>query len=96
MKSQIVFADDNLKDSFLKLKISTTEDKRLYDFLLRAFEDLENDAFCGIQIPKKLIPRDYERKYWRLIYTIKQADIVVLSIVLEWLDHKNYERRFGY
>jgi len=110
MKSKIVFVDTKIKDAFEKLKTSTTEDKRLNEFLLRAFKDLENDAFCGIQIPKKLIPNEYERKYgkldnlwkydlpggWRLIYTIKQDDVIILSIVLEWLDHKNYERRLGY
>ncbi|MEA1904772.1 MAG: hypothetical protein U9M97_02690 [Candidatus Hadarchaeota archaeon] len=24
---------------------------------------MAKDAFCGIQIPKKLIPREYSRKY---------------------------------
>jgi|SRR3989338_6115772 len=110
MKSKIVFADEKLKRAFENLKISRTEDKNLYGFLSRAFEDLENNAFCGIQIPKKLIPKEYVRKYgslenlwkydlpnaWRLIYTIKREEILILSVVLEWLDHKNYDRRFGY
>lgn len=33
---------------------------------------------------------------WRLIYTIKDDKVDILSVILEWLDHKNYERRFGY
>lgn len=110
MKSDIVFADSRIKTAFNKLKISKTEDKALYKFLLRAFEDLKSDAFCGIQIPKSLIPKEYARKYgkmdnlwkynlpnaWRLIYTIKTEEVIVLSVILEWLDHKNYERRFKY
>ncbi len=30
------------------------------------------------------------------MYTIKKDNVVILSIILEWLDHKNYERRFKY
>jgi Txe/YoeB family toxin of Txe-Axe toxin-antitoxin module len=99
----------NLQKAFETLKNSTTEDKRLYEWLLRAFQDIQKNAFCGIQIPKKLIPKEYEKKYgvknlwkynmpnaWRLIYSIEGSDIRIISIILEWLDHKNYERRFGY
>ena len=110
MKSKVVFGNSKLKDSFNKLKKLKTEDKKLYEWLVRAFEDLENDAFCGIQISKKLIPRDYEKKFgkidnlwkynlpnaWRLIYTVKSNEIIVLSIVLEWMGHKKYEKKFNY
>ncbi|MAG20092.1 hypothetical protein CL618_01525 [archaeon] len=110
MKSKLVFGDEKTKLSFEKLKTSKTEDKKLYNWLTRAFEDLEENAFSGIQIPKKLIPKEYETKFgkldnlwkynlpnaWRLIYTIGKEEILILSIVLEWLDHKNYERRFKY
>jgi len=109
MKSEIKFAEEKVKESFEKLKESKTEDKKLYDWINRAFDDLEENAFCGIQIPKKLIPKIYLNKYkidnlwkydlpsgWRLIYSVANGEICVLSIILEWLDHKNYERRFGY
>lgn len=106
MKSKVVFADEKLKNAFDKLKDSKTEDKILKKWLERAFSDLEENAFCGIQIPKKLFPKEYKNldnlwkydlpKGWRLIYTVKKEEIIVLSIVLEWLDHKCYERRFKY
>ena len=110
MECRIVFADEKIKKAFEKLKGSKTEDSRLHDFLIRAFEDIEKDAFCGIQIPKKLIPKEYFKKYgrldnlwkynlpnaWRLIYTVKREEVIILGIILEWFDHKNYERRFGY
>ena len=110
MKSEIVFADEKIQDTLDKLKDSKTEDKKLYEFLVRAFDDLEKNAFCGIQIPKKQIPKDYVKKFgpldnlwkynlpnaWRLIYTIKNSEIVVLSIILEWMSHKDYERKFKY
>ncbi len=92
------------------MKSGKTEDTQLYGWLVRAFEDLEKDAFSGIQIPKKLVPKEYELKYgkidnlwkynlpnaWRLIYTVKKGEVVVLSIILEWMTHKEYENRFKY
>ena len=35
-------------------------------------------------------------KGWRLIYSVTRKGVEVLSIILEWFDHKNYERRFKY
>ena len=108
MKSKVVFADRKLKEAYEKLKHSTSEDKKLYEWLTKAFKSLEENAFCGIQIPKRLIPKEY-RKYgidnlwkynlpeaWRLLYSVAAGEEVVISIVIEWLDHKSYERRFGY
>lgn len=110
IKSEIIFANEKILSSLENLKNSKTEDKKLYEFLIRAFEDLENNAFCGIQISKKLIPKEYHKKYgqlnnlwkynlpnaWRLIYTIKNDEVMVLSIILEWMTHKEYEKRFKY
>jgi len=34
---------------------------------------------------------------WRLIYTIKTPNKVqILAVILEWFDHKEYERKFNY
>jgi Txe/YoeB family toxin of Txe-Axe toxin-antitoxin module len=109
VKSEIMFADEKVKNSLEKLKTSKSEDKKLFEWIERAFEDLEKDAFSGTQIPKKLFPKEYIQKYnidnlwkynlpnaWRLIYTIQNNKICLLSIVLEWLSHKDYEKRFRY
>lgn len=106
MESKIQFADDKVKKAFEKLK---KIDFKFYKFILRAFNDISENAFCGIQIPKKLIPKEYLKKFnirnawkynlpgaWRLIYSLESKNLVILSIVLEWMDHKTYERRFGY
>ena len=109
MKSQIKFAETKTKEAFEKLQSSKTEDQKLHKWINRAMDDLEEDAFCGIQIPKKLIPKTYIEKYevdnlwkydlptgWRLIYSVADGEVCVLSIILEWMNHKNYERRFNY
>jgi len=109
MKSEINFADEKVKRNFEELKNSRTESKKLYKWVCRAFEDLEENAFCGIQISKKLIPKVYLERYdidnlwkydlpksWRLLYSVKNGEVKILSIILEWMSHKDYERRFKY
>jgi len=109
MRSEVRFAEEKVKESFERLKESKTEDKKLYEWINRALDNLEENAFCGIQIPKRLIPKIYIEKYgidnlwkydlprgWRLIYSVANNEICILSLVLEWMNHKNYERRFNY
>ena len=57
MKSKVVFGNEKLKEAYNKLKNSKTEDKILYKWITRAIDDLEENPFCGIQIPKKQIPK---------------------------------------
>lgn len=63
MKSRVVFAEQKIKEAYNKLEESTTEDQNLKRWLDRAFDDIAEDAFCGIQIPKKRIPKKYIQKY---------------------------------
>lgn len=109
LPSKIQFADDKVKKAFDELEKCDNCDRELRKHLERAFKDITENAFCGIQIPKKLIPKEYIQKYgisnawkynlpgaWRLIYSIESKEVIVLSIVLEWMDHKEYERKFNY
>lgn len=81
----------------------------LYKFLDRATDDLKKDPECGIKIPKRLIPKVYIQKYgidnlwkynlpnaWRLIYSISGNEVEIMTILLEWFPHDEYERRFHY
>ena len=81
---RVVFADEDLSEAFAKLASSTSEERRLYGLIGRALDDLKEDPFMGIKIPRKLWPREYVQKFginnlwkydlpngWRLIYTVK-------------------------
>ena len=70
---------------------------------------MKKDPFVGIKIPKKLWPKEYGKNYginnlwkydlpnaWRLIYTVKGDAVQIVAIILEWFDHKKYERKFKY
>ena len=106
MKSKIRFVNNKIEKSFKEL---VNIDPELHKFVFRALNDIEDNAFCGIQIPKKIIREDYIKKFgirnawkynlpgaWRLIYSIENTGISVISIILEWMDPKTYERRFKY
>lgn len=105
----IKFASDKLCNEIYELEKGSAEEKALFKAIQKALDAIENNAFCGIQIPKKQIPHEYIKKHdaenlwkfnlqgnWRLIYTITTQDILVVSLVLEYLDHKQYEKRFNY
>ena len=103
------FADEKIKEAFYKLENGDDQKRELFKLINQALDNIEENAFCGIQIPKKLVPKEYTQKYditnlwkydlpkgWRIIYSIVRDEVVVVSLVLEWFDHKNYERRFNY
>lgn len=104
--SKVVFISDELERDFNTLK----NDDPIKKAMIRAIHDLRDNAFSGIQIPKRLIPKEYIKKYkinnlwkydlprsWRLLYTIApDNEVELISAILEWFDHKNYERRFKY
>ena len=107
--TKIKFINPDIKEAYLKLKTGTSDEKKLFKWITNAFNDLKQNGFCGVAIPKDRIPKKYHQifnknsvwKYdlpsgYRLIYTIEKEEIEVYSIVLEWFDHKDYERLFKY
>ena len=106
---EVAFIDENLKKSFLELKEGKFEERKLFEFILRALDDLKKNPLCGIRIQNKIIPKQYIQKYgidnlwkydlpnaWRLLYTIVGDDIKVVGVLLSWMSHKDYEDLFGY
>ncbi len=100
----VAFISNKLKEEFESLK-----DEKLHKFIDRAIDDLKQNSSCGVKIPKKIWPKTYIQKYkitnlwkynlpdaWRLIYTIDSDKIKIVNIILEWFNHKEYEKRFKY
>ncbi len=104
--SAVKFISENLEKQFETLN----EADPLKKGIKRAIKDLQRNAFFGIQIPKRLFPKDYIPRYkinnlwkydlpngWRLLYTVtSENQVEIVSAILEWFDHKNYERKFKY
>lgn len=107
MEAEIRFVDLKLKKAFESLKDS---DKKLYEELQEAFKEISGDVFCCRNVRKKLIPKRFVQRYginnlwiynlrngWRLLYSIVTPDKVeVLGLILDWMNHKDYERLFKF
>ena len=105
----VTFRERKTEKEFESLKTGKFQDKQLYSFIDRAILDMKQNPACGIKIPKRIWPRSYVQQYnitnlwkydlpnaWRLIYTIKEEEVMILNVILEWFDHKKYERKFKY
>jgi hypothetical protein len=70
---------------------------------------ITENPYSGTKIPKNLWPKEYLSNYnitnlwkydllngWRLTYTIKGQKIEIVSVIIEWFSHKEYERKFKY
>jgi hypothetical protein len=106
---KVAFIDAKLLEAFNKLKAGRFEDKQLAAEIDSVMNKLKEDPLCGIKIERRLWPKEYVKKYdidnlrkydmsngWRLMYTLSGNSVEIVSILLEWLDHKGYERRFGH
>ena len=86
-----------------------TEEMQLLRSIKQKVAFIKANPFYGDNIPKALIPKEYIIKYntknlwrveltnyWRMIYTIKGDQIEVICFILDIIDHKEYDKKFGY
>lgn len=105
----VAFVDHRIREAYLKLQEGAFEDKKLFEAINRAIDNLKNNPLYGTRVPSQQVPKEYVKRYqvtnlwkcdlpnaWRLIYTIKGDDVEIVSMILEWMTHKEYERRFNY
>ena len=89
--------------------IHSSEHQTLLRSIERVFELLKQNPFAGDQIPKRLIPKIYIEIYninnlwrvelsnfWRMTYTVRTNELEIINFVLEIVDHKRYDKIFGY
>ncbi|MFA5887518.1 MAG: hypothetical protein WC852_02310 [Candidatus Nanoarchaeia archaeon] len=74
-------------------------------------ELIKANIHYGVPVAKNLIPAEYKIKYgitnlfrvelpnyWRMLYTLTDGDttIEIVAFVLDIMDHKKYNKKFGY
>ena len=103
---KVVFIDEELQKSFEEL----SEEDPVKKGLIKAIKDIQEDAFCGRNVKKNLIPKNFQEKYginnlwiynlpnaWRMFYAITPSEkIEIIAVILDWTSHKDYERLFKF
>jgi len=89
---------------------SKTE-RMLLNAINKKIELIKTNFHYGDPIAKNLIPEEYKVKYeitnlfrvelpnfWRMLYTLKDSEnqIEIIAFVLDIIDHKKYDKKFGY
>lgn len=86
-----------------------TEEMQLLRSIKQKIDFVKANPFYGNNIPKALIPKEYYvkynaqnlwrvelTKYWRMLYTIKGDQVEIICFVLDIINHKEYDKKFGY
>ncbi|MBI3052407.1 hypothetical protein HYY74_08220 [Candidatus Woesearchaeota archaeon] len=93
----------------LKEGKENTEEVQLLRSIKQKLDFIKANPFYGANIPKALIPQEYVLRYgaknlwraeltnyWRMLYTIKGDQIEVICFVLDIINHRDYDKKFGY
>ena len=106
-----IFLREQAKESFLILKARQEKDKEarsIFNSVERIIEILKQNPQYGDPIPKRLIPKSLIKlgiknlyrvelsNYWRMLYTIEGNEVEIFLFVLNIVDHKDYNKLFGY
>ncbi len=86
-------------------------EKMILKSINQKIELIKLNPHYGDPISKKLFPEEYKRKYgitnlfrvelplfWRMLYTLtnNESEIEIIAFVLDIIDHKRYNKKFGY
>ena len=86
-------------------------DRSILNAINKKVELIKINIHYGEPIAKRLIPEEYKIKYeaanmfrvelpnfWRMLYTLTdgESQIEIVAFVLDVIDHKEYNKKFGY
>ncbi len=93
----------------LQRGVTSSVHQSIFRSIERVKSWLKENPFAGDQVKKGQIPDCYIQKYaitnlwrielsnyWRLIYTIQSDEVEIIDFVLDIIDHKEYDKKFGY
>ena len=93
------------------LASTSKKERMIFLSLKQKLEHIEKNPHYGEPISKKIIPEVYKIKYgitnlfrielpqfWRMLYTLTSEDdeVEIIAFILDVVDHKKYDKRFGY
>lgn len=86
-------------------------ERSIFNAVTKKIEFIKSDFHYGEPVAKNLIPKEYIAKYgianlfrvelpnfWRLLYTLVdgKTKIEIVAFVLDFIDHNEYNKKFGY
>lgn len=93
----------------IKESKDNTAEMQLLRSIKQKIDFVKANPFYGDNISKELIPKEYILKYnannlwrveltnfWRMLYTIKGDQVEVICFILDIINHKDYNKKFGY
>jgi hypothetical protein len=114
MKQVRVILSEDAKEvyEFLNREAANSKQERsILNSINQKIEFIKLNPHYGNPVPKKLIPKEYLKKYeitnlfrvelpdfWRMLYTLTSGEtkVEVISFVLDIIDHPAYNKKFGY
>lgn len=84
---------------------TNSEEMQLFKSINNKIEILKLNPVYGQSIPKEQIPKDLDvnnlfrvelTHYWRMVYTLRTNEVEIVNFILNIIDHKEYDRIFGY
>ena len=97
---------------YLNRESPTSKTERvLLKSIRQKIEFIRQNPQYGNPVAKRLIPKEYKIKhgninlfrvelpnFWRMLYTLTEGGtkIEVIAFVLDIIDHRNYNKKFGY
>lgn len=89
--------------------ITSSDHQTLLNSIKQKIEILKANPEYGTHVQKDRIPKEYVRDYdvnnlwkvdlsgaWRMIYTIRGSEVEVISLILDIMNHRDYEKKFRY
>jgi len=91
--------------------VKSKTESTIFNAIHKKVELIKVNVHYGNPIAKKLIPKEYQVKYgitnlfrvelphfWRMLYSLTdgEAEIEIIAFVLDVIDHKEYDKKFGY
>ena len=82
-----------------------TKEMQLLKSIKQKRDFLKINPFYGDNLQKHRISKEYNVQnlwrvelinFWRMLYTIKGDEIEIICFVLDIMDHKKYNKRFGF
>ena len=93
----------------ISIGVKSSAHQSLLNSIKQKIEFLKDNPEYGVHIPKDRIPKEYISKYdvknlwkvnlsgaWRMIYSIRGREVEIIALILDILDHRNYDKIFGY